>query len=73
LKRFEILADSPLIGHPIKLKNPRLANIRFFPVTRYRSYLIFYRPITDGIQVLHVYHGARNTRALLEAEGLDIT
>lgn len=32
-------------------------NLRSFPIG---SYLIFYRPIEDGIQLIRVLHGARN-------------
>src|SRR5687767_9888767 len=38
-----------------------LANLRSFPVG---NYLIFYRPIEDGIEVLRVVHGGRNLRKL---------
>ena len=38
-----------------------MPNLRSFPVGRY---LIFYRPIPDGIEVLRVLHGARNLRKI---------
>ena len=40
-----------------------LPNLRSFPVG---NYLIFYRPIEDGIEVLRVVHGARNLRRLFK-------
>jgi toxin ParE1/3/4 len=52
-----LLADFPGIGP----KRPELATgIRSFPVAKYTDYLIFYRPITDGIEVIRVLHGAQH-------------
>ena len=48
------LATMPGIGR----EEPKLAaNLRSFPVG---NYLIFYRPIEDGIAVVRVLHGARD-------------
>ncbi|MGH9438287.1 MAG: type II toxin-antitoxin system RelE/ParE family toxin, partial [Terriglobia bacterium] len=37
-----------------------------FPVKDFPKYLIFYRPIRDGIEVVRVIHGARDIPALFE-------
>ena len=48
------LAAMPGIGR----EEPKLAaNLRSFPVG---NYLIFYRPIADGIALVRVLHGARD-------------
>ena len=57
-ERFEMLARFPMGG---QARPELLPNLRSFPVGRY---LIFYRPIEDGIEVLRVLHGARNLRRL---------
>jgi toxin ParE1/3/4 len=41
-------------------------NLRSLPVG---SYLIFYRPIDDGIQLIRVLHGARDITPEHFAEG----
>ena len=61
---FQKLADTPGLGRPQKFRNPKLKGIRTWRVSGYNNYLIFYRPIPDGIQVLHVYHGAQDIEAL---------
>lgn len=57
---FRDLAASPEMG-------PRYedlpGDLRFFPV---RKYVIFYRPIADGVEIVRVLHGARDFRAALE-------
>ena len=31
----------------------------------FRNYRIFYRPVTDGVVIVHVLHGARDAGPLL--------
>ncbi|MEA2708052.1 MAG: toxin ParE1/3/4 [Phycisphaerales bacterium] len=59
-KNFTLLAEFPSAG---PARPELLANIRSFPVG---SYLIFYQPIDDGIEVVRVVHGARNLRRLFK-------
>ena len=61
---FKNLADRPGLGRPRKFSDPRLKDVRSWRVFGFDNYLIFYRPVPEGIQVLHVYHGARNINAL---------
>jgi toxin ParE1/3/4 len=65
---FEALAMTPGMGAPYEVTNPRLHGLRCSRVGRFRNYLIFYRPITGGIEVIRVLHAARNIRAILEEE-----
>jgi toxin ParE1/3/4 len=62
---FQILAENPGLGRPKKLKDSRLRNLRFRSVPRFENYLVFYQEIATGIEVFHVYHTARNIKALL--------
>jgi toxin ParE1/3/4 len=61
---FKTLAASPGLGRPHQFRNPRLKGIRSWRVSGFDNFLIFYRSIPEGIQVLHVYHGARDIQAL---------
>ena len=65
---FKVVAETPGIGAARKYQNPRLHNVRFFPVSDFPNYLVFYRPIPEGIEVLHVYHGARDLERLFEGD-----
>jgi toxin ParE1/3/4 len=51
---FSRLADLPYLG---KARPDLAPGLRMFPV---REYLIFYRPIEDGIDIVRVLHGRRN-------------
>ncbi len=57
-ERFELLARFPKAG---PARPDVLPELRSFPVG---NYLIFYRPIDDGVEVMRVVHGARNLRRL---------
>jgi len=61
---FATLADTPRIGKPRRFRQPHLADIRSWPVSGFNRYLIFYRPMADGIQVIHVCRDSRNIEAL---------
>jgi toxin ParE1/3/4 len=62
---FKTLAATPGLGRLRKFRNPRLKGVRSWLVSGFENYLIFYRAIPEGIEVLHVYHGARDIEALL--------
>lgn len=53
-ERFEGLADNPLMG---RLRPDIAAELRYFTVGKY---LILYRAVPDGVQIVRVIHGARD-------------
>ena len=59
---FVNLSLSPRMGVPRSHLAP---NLRMFPVY---AYLIFYRPMDDGVEIVRVLHGRRNiTRGFFSA------
>jgi toxin ParE1/3/4 len=61
---FKLLAANPELGRRRSFRNPGLRNVRSFRVSGFDNYLIFYRTVSQGIQVLHVYHGAQDLEVL---------
>jgi toxin ParE1/3/4 len=56
--KFQLLSEQPYLG-PAR---PDIAQeMRFFPVG---SYLILYREVTGGVEIVRVVHGARKWMAL---------
>jgi toxin ParE1/3/4 len=53
-QRFHALADNPLMG---RLRPDIAPELHYFAVG---SYLILYRTVEDGIQIVRVIHGARD-------------
>ena len=54
---FDMLAQAPLAGRE---RNDLGANLRSFPVG---GYIVFYTPVTDGIEVVRVMSGRRDIRS----------
>ena len=60
--KLQTLAENPSIG---KGREALGEGIRSFPVGRY---IIFYRPLLDGIDVIRVLHSARDLDAVFERD-----
>ena len=61
---FKTLAANPGLGRVRQFRSHRLRDVRSWRISGFENYLIFYRGVADGIQVNHVYHGARDIEAL---------
>ena len=66
-ERLSRLANSPGLG---QTREELGTTIRSAPVG---SYLLFYRPVENGIEVIRVLHGARNLRRLFRRASPDDT
>jgi toxin ParE1/3/4 len=63
---FSKLATLPEMGRVRRFRASRLQNLRSFRIAGFDDYLIFYSAIADGIEVYHVFHGARDLERLFE-------
>lgn len=54
---FTALSLQPQMGKSVDELSPRL---RFIPIG---NYLIFYRPLPDGVEIARILHGARDITA----------
>jgi toxin ParE1/3/4 len=68
---FALLATRPNIGWRSRINYPGLEQLRVFRVSGFQEVIVFYRPLSKGVEVLRVVHGSRNVRALLRREGLE--
>jgi toxin ParE1/3/4 len=59
-RTFRELARMPGMGRIRRFPQVQLRDLQSFRVKGFENYLIFYRPISDGIEVFHVLHGARD-------------
>jgi len=67
-RAFRLLARHPRLGHSWHSPSRRLAGVLVWPIKRFRKHLIFYRPLPDAVEILHVFHGSRDLSAILEAQ-----
>ena len=63
---FESLARTPKAGAPCNFSAPALRQIRRWPVKGFENWLIFYLPRRNGVEIVHLIHGARDIEGLLE-------
>jgi toxin ParE1/3/4 len=61
-----LLASSPGIGAPHRSDNPRVAGLRCFRVSKFKNHLLFYRAFDDRVELVRVFHGARDFPRLLD-------
>jgi toxin ParE1/3/4 len=59
-----LLADMPDVGISRSFGNPKLADVRLWPLKRFEKYLLLYRAYGDTVDVIRVVHGARDLPAL---------
>ncbi len=57
---FKTLAANPGLGRPRPFHDSRLRGVRSRRISGFENYLVFYRKVAGGIQVIHIYHGARD-------------
>lgn len=63
-RAFAALASNPSLGQAYP--HPRYTELRIWPMgRRFRNYVIFYRPMDEGVEIIRVLHGARNLPEVL--------
>jgi toxin ParE1/3/4 len=65
---YDRLVGMPELGERQEYRQQRLAGLRAWQVRGFENYLIFYRPIEHGIEIVRVLHAARDIAALFEDE-----
>src|SRR5439155_20311647 len=62
---LEDLADMPGKGSPKHFRSKQLRDVRTWWIPGFRKFLILYKPVADGVDVLAIVHGARRLSKLL--------
>ena len=61
---YEVLLDLPEVGSVRNFRNPEMKGLRMLPVPKCKTYLLFYRPTTERLEIVRVLHGARDVSSL---------
>ena len=64
-RTFADLAAMPSMGAPGKVRQGQFAGARFWRMRGFESYLIFYRPLPDGVQIERVIHASQDYQRIL--------
>jgi toxin ParE1/3/4 len=65
---FRQLASMPGIGESYETTDPLYQDLRCFPIPKFPSHIVYYKPLTDGIIVIRILHGARDVDRILAQE-----
>ena len=63
---FAAIGDVPNIGVQLHSRNPAFEELRKWRISGFAGYLIFYRSLAEGADVLRVLHGAQDWWAALD-------
>lgn len=64
---FEFLARFPQSGDLIRTRKKHLRGVRLWQVRGFRNYVILYRATDAELEILTVFHGARNLLRVLRS------
>jgi plasmid stabilization system protein ParE len=60
----ETLAGMPELGPVCRSANPRLRQLRRFPVNGFKRFFILYHPVPSGIEVIRIVHSSQDWKRL---------
>jgi toxin ParE1/3/4 len=63
---FLDLAGMPGMGVPTSFGDSGAQHLRRWRIRGFENFLIFYRPIEEGVEVVRVLHGAREIEQVFE-------
>ena len=64
----QLLLENARVGRLREFRSPPAQGIRSWGVRGFESYLIFYRPDGENIEIVRLIHGARDIPRLLKDE-----
>ena len=65
-KTFASLLAAPRMGTLYQARRPRLEGIRFFPVSTFKNYIIYYREHPQGIEIVSILHARMDQKKHVE-------
>ncbi|WP_240744902.1 type II toxin-antitoxin system RelE/ParE family toxin [Desulforhopalus sp. IMCC35007] len=67
-KTFESLLAEPRMGTLYQTKRAQPEGMRFFPVSKFQNYVIYYREHLQDIEIVPVLHSRMDKKKRLEPE-----
>lgn len=65
---FRFLARTPGAGATREYSDPTLKDLRMWPIKGFEKYLVFYRTVPGGLDIIRVLHTARDIEAIFDVE-----
>lgn len=67
-RTIQSLSQNPHVGPRYSSGNPRLRNLRSWPVAGFEAIRIYYAIEADAMHVVRILHGKRDVKRILENE-----
>jgi toxin ParE1/3/4 len=67
-RTIESLSQNPHVGPRYSSSNPRIQNLRSWPVAGFEAIRIYYALKEDAIHIIRILHGKRDVRRILGNE-----
>jgi plasmid stabilization system protein ParE len=61
------LGDFPESGDVVRTRKKRLRDVRLWQVKEFRNYIVLYRTTATVVEILTVFHGARNLLTIIRS------
>ena len=65
---LSVIIEMPEAGSTKDSKDPKLAHLRMLAVKGFKKYLIFYLPNEDSVEIVRLFHAARDIEGLFTEE-----
>ncbi len=67
-RTIQSLSQNPHVGPRYSSSNPRVQNLRSWPVAGFEAIRIYYALEADALHIIGILHGKRDVRQILENE-----
>ena len=67
-RTIQSLAQNPHVGPKYSSSNPRIQNLRSWPVAGFEAIRIYYVLEKEAMHIIRILHGKRDVRRILERE-----
>ena len=67
-RTIQSLAQSPHVGPRYSSSNPRLRNLRSWPVAGFEAIRIYYTLDEDTMHIIRILHGKRDVKRILQTQ-----
>jgi plasmid stabilization system protein ParE len=67
-RTIQSLSQNPHVGPRFSSSNPRLQNLRSWPVAGFEAIRIYYALDEDAMHIIRILHGKRDVRRILQRE-----
>jgi toxin ParE1/3/4 len=67
-RTIQSLSANPHVGPRYSSSNPRIQNLRSWPVAGFEAIRIYYALEEDAMHIIRILHGKRDVRRILQSE-----